>query len=152
MSAETFGRYKAEVEERIGSRERLALRNKMNSEKQLIRDIRGVERRDRNKCVFARRNGLRENAETTILCRWPGPARKKKEVYTSSREEGVDARMCPSGKAIESRTHVVGECEIYDEERDVLEEEVWEIDECNMQEFCTLDSSEHTIAIVGDRW
>ena len=30
--------------------------------------------------------------------------------------------MCPCGTTIESRTHVVGECEIYKEERDVLEE------------------------------
>ena len=60
--------------------------------------------------------------------------------------------MCPCGKAIESRTHIVGECEIYKEERDVLEEEMREIDECDMEEFGTLDSSEKTIAILGDRW
>ena len=27
-----------------------------------------------------------------------------------------------------------------------------EIDECDMEEFGTLDSSENTIAILGDRW
>ena len=46
-----------------------------------VRDIRGIKRRDRNENVFARANGLRENAETAISCRGPGPARKKKEVY-----------------------------------------------------------------------
>ena len=30
--------------------------------------------------------------------------------------------MCPCGITIESRTHAVGECEMYKEERDVLEE------------------------------
>ena len=40
---------------------------------------------------------------------------------------------------------------IYKEERDVLEEKMREIDECDMKEFDTLDSSEKTIAILGDR-
>ena len=47
------------------------------------------------------------------------PERRKR--YASSREEEEDAQMCPSGKAVESRTHIVGECEISKEERDVLE-------------------------------
>ena len=37
------------------------------------------------------------------------PERRKRYRYTSSREEeGVDAHTCPCGKAIESRTHIVG--------------------------------------------
>ena len=44
------------------------------------RDVRGVELRDRNENVFARPNGLRENAETALSCGGSGPARKKKEV------------------------------------------------------------------------
>ena len=59
--------------------------------------------------------------------------------------------MCPCVKAEESRTRIVGECELYKEERDVLEE-MRKIDECNMEKFGTLDSSEKTIAILGDRW
>ena len=44
------------------------------------------------------------------------PERRKR--YTSSREEeDVDAQMCPCGKAIESIFHIVGECEMYKEER-----------------------------------
>ena len=46
--------------------------------------------------------------------------------------------MCPCGKAIESRTHLVGECEMYKEERRVLEQEMRETDECDMEEFGTL--------------
>ena len=44
-------------------------------------DFQGVKRRNRNENVFARPKGLRENAETAISCRGPGPASKKKEVY-----------------------------------------------------------------------
>ena len=53
---------------------------------------------------------------------------------------------------VESRTHMMGDSEIYKEERDVLEMEMRKIDECDMEKFCTLDSSEKTIAILGDTW
>ena len=68
VSAEKFGRYKEEAEEGIGRRERLALRNKVNSEKHL-RYIRGIKRRDTHENLLARPTGLRENAETAISCR-----------------------------------------------------------------------------------
>ena len=42
--------------------------------------------------------------------------------YTSSREEYVATNMCPCGTTTEGRTHIVGECEIYKEERDALDE------------------------------
>ena len=67
MFAERFRRKTAEVEEIVEARERLTLRNKVKSEK-LLRYIQGIERRDRNDNVFARPNGLRENAETVISC------------------------------------------------------------------------------------
>ena len=60
------------------NRERLALRNKVKEEEHL--EIYGGLRY-RNENVFARPNGLRENADSAISCRGPGPARKKKEVY-----------------------------------------------------------------------
>ena len=41
---------------------------------------------------------------------------------TNSREEEEDAQMFPCGKAVESRTHIVGGCEICKEERNVLQE------------------------------
>ena len=109
-------------------------------------ELDGVKRNG-NENVFARPNGLRENAETAIPCRGPGPARKKR--YANNREEEL-AQMCPCGKAVESRTHIVGECEINKEERDVLE--MRKVDECDMEKFGTLDSSEKAIAILGDRW
>ena len=88
-----------------------------------------------------------KNSETAISCRGPGPARKR---YTSSREEEeIDAQMFPCGKAKESRTHLVGECGAYKEERDVLEEEMRNIEECDMEKFGTLGSREKTIAILG---
>ena len=41
---------------------------------------------------------------------------------------------------------------MYQEERDVLEKEMRDIDECDMEGFDTLDSSENTIAMLEDRW
>ena len=41
---------------------------------------------------------------------------------------------------------------MYKVQRDVLEEETREIDECDMGEFGKLDSSEKTIAILRNRW
>ena len=79
------------------------------------------------------------------------PERRKR--YTSSREEEeIDAQICPCGKAIYSRSHIAGGCEICKEERDVLEEKMREIDEGGIEGFDTLDSSEKTIAILRDRW
>ena len=60
--------------------------------------------------------------------------------------------MCPRGTTTESRTHIVGECEIYKEERDALEEEMGKLDVCDMEEFGRLESREKTIAILRDRW
>ena len=75
------------------------------------------------------------------------PERKR---YTSCREEEEQiAQMCPCGKAVESRTHSE-ECEMHKEERDVLEE-MRQTDECDVENFDAIDSSEKTIAILGDR-
>ena len=41
---------------------------------------------------------------------------------------------------------------MYQEERDVLEEETRKIDERDMEEFGILDSSEKTIVTLRDRW
>ena len=76
----------------------------------------------------------------------------KKGIYTSGREEeDVATNMCPCGTTIESRTHIVEECEICKEERDALEE-MRKLDVRDMEEFGRLESSEKTIAILGDRW
>ena len=71
-------------------------------------------------------------------------------LSTNSREEEEeDAQACPCGKAVESRTHTVGECEIYKEERGVFEE-MRKLDECGMEKFGALliDGSEKTVAIL----
>ena len=52
---------------------------------------------------------------------------------------------------IESRTHIVGECEVFKEERNALAE-MRKLDVCDMEEFGRLESSEKTTAILGDRW
>ena len=79
--------------------------------------------------------------------------KKERDTYTSSREEeDVATNMCPCGATIESRTRIVGECEIYKEERDALEEEMRKLDVCDMEDFGRLERSEKTIAIPGDRW
>ena len=55
------------------------------------------------------------------------PGRRKR--YISSREEeDVATNMCPWGTTIQSRTLVVGECEIYKEERDALQEQMRKLD------------------------
>ena len=46
---------------------------------------------------------------------------------------------------------MVEECEIHKEEQDVLEE-MRKLDVCDTEEFGRLESSEKTIAILGDRW
>ena len=53
--------------------------------------------------------------------------------------------------AIESRTDTMEECEIY-KEQDVLEEVMMKLDECDMEKFCRVESSEKTIAILGNKW
>ena len=63
----------------------------------------------------------------------------------------MDAHMCPCGTTIESRTLMMGECEISKEERDVLVE-MRKLDECDVEEFGRVESSEKTIAAKGDRW
>ena len=55
--------------------------------------------------------------------------------------------MYPCGKSVESRTHILGECEIHKEEQDVLEGEMRKIDECDMEKFDTLHSSDKTIEL-----
>ena len=71
--------------------------------------------------------------------------------YTSSRVE-EEVQTCPCGKVRESRIHIVAECELYKEERDILEEEMREVKEGGIKSFDVLDIRGKTIAILGDRW
>ena len=61
-------------------RERPALRNQVKYEKP-SRDMGGLREGIGMKTYLHGPTGFGKNAETTISCRGPGPARKKKEVY-----------------------------------------------------------------------
>ena len=76
---------------------------------------------------------------------------ERRNLYTRNREEDVATNMCPCGTTIESRTYIAEEWEIYKEKWDVLEE-TKKFDECGLEQFGRLESSERTIAILGDRW
>ena len=65
------------------------------------------------------------------------PPGARKRCTISREEEEIDAQIFPCSKSIE-RIHKVGECEMYKEERDLLEEEMREIDECDVEKFGTL--------------
>ena len=61
---------------------------------------------------------------------------ERRNIYTSVRVgEEEDKQNCPCGKAIESRTHKVAECELYQEERDVPEGEVRDLNKSGMRSF-----------------
>ena len=75
MSAETFGRYNAEVEDMFKRRSRLALRQRRRGAGKHLKST------DRNGNVLTRPNGLRETVDTLMLGRGSGPVRQKKEVY-----------------------------------------------------------------------
>ena len=47
----------------------------------------------------------------------------------------MDVHMCPCSTTTESRTHTLGECEIFKEERDVFVEVMRKLDDCDMEEF-----------------
>ena len=64
----------------------------------------------------------------------------------------MDAHMCLCGATTESRTHIVGECKYTRRNGFGVEEEMRKLDECDMEEFGMLESSDQTIAILGDRW
>ena len=70
---------------------------------------------------------------------------------SSREEEDVVAHVCPCGTTIGSRTHLVGACEINKEERDVFEVAMRKLDVC-WKNLVDYESSEKTIAILGDRW
>ena len=87
--------------------------------------------------------GLRENIEMKTYLHGPMDCAKKLKLrfrvgdldlperrkrFTSSREEDVVTNICPCGTTIERRSHMVGECEIYKEEQDALEEGMKKLD------------------------
>ena len=73
---------------------------------------------------------------------------RKRCISGRGGEEEEDAQMCPCGKAVENRSHIVGECETYKVKQDVLETR--KTNECIMEKFGTLDGSEKAISALGD--
>ena len=131
LFVEKFGGYKTEVKQRIEERERLALRNKVKEEKHLeiYRGLRadiGMKTYLHGPLDFAKKTKIRVGGLDL---------RERRQRYTNSlEEEDVATHVYPCGTTIESRTHI-GECEMYKEERDALEDEMRKLDECNMEEF-----------------
>ena len=82
MSAEKFGRYKAEIEARTGRKERLALGNMVESEKKtsIVEIYGGLREGIRTKMYLHGPMDFAETLKLRCLCRWPGPARKRKEA------------------------------------------------------------------------
>ena len=77
----------------------------------------------------------------------------ERDIPVVGRRTWLQTNVCPCGMTLESRTHIVEECEIYKEERDALEENIRRLDVCDMEEFDRLQRSEKTMAVIlGDRW
>ena len=127
LTIDKFGGYKTESKGKIEERERLALINKVKEETHL--EIFGGLREDivtkthlHDPMDYAKKIKLRLFVGDLDL-----PERRKR--YTSSRaEKDVATNMCPCGTTIESRTHIVGECEIRKEVRDALEKKMRKLD------------------------
>ena len=78
---------------------------------------------------------------------------ERRKTYTNSLEgEHVATDMCRCGTAIESRVHMVEECEVYKKERGTLDKEMSKSDKCGMEEFGRLEGTEKPIHIIGDKW
>ena len=60
-------------------------------------------------------------------------------------------RIAPLGEALESRTHVVAECEPFKEKWDVLEGEMRDLNEGGVKSFDASERREKMIATLGDR-
>ena len=91
---------------------------------------------------------LRPVCRTPLPSGWAACCAGSGWARTTHREK---AAWTWRGEEYTPHTHVVGECEIYMEGRDVLEE-TKNLDEGGMEEFGGLESREKTIAILGDRW
>ena len=132
LSIDKFSGYKTEVKEIIEERERPVLRSKVKEQKHL--DIYGGLREDvgmktylHGPMDYAKKMKLRFRVGDLDL-----PERRKR--LTSSREEEDEAtHICPCRTTIKSRTHIVGYCEIYKEERDALEEGMRKLDVYDME-------------------
>ena len=55
-------------------------------------------------------------------------------------------------KSYRKKARIVAECELFQEERDGLEEGLWVLSKSGMKSFDALGSRKKTIAILRDRW
>ena len=100
--------------------------------------------------MFVGPNVRCEKLQTAISGRGPGPAGKEKEIYEYPSGGGrrqTDLPMLQSN----SKQNTVAECELYKEERDVLEGGMRDVNEGGMESFDALGSREKKVAILGDR-
>ena len=136
--------YKTKSREGIEKMEMLALRREVKEEKHLelyraLREDIGMKTYLHGPMDYAKKLKLRFRVDLDL------PERRKR--YTSSREEeDVATNMFPCGTTMESRTHIVGECETYKEEWVALEEEMGQFDACDVEEFGRLEISEKTMS------
>ena len=132
MSADMFGRYKTEVGERMKRRDRVRKKVKLEKHSRVYAGYSegiGMNTYAHGPMDFAKKLKLRFRVGDLDL-----PERRKR--YTSSREEGeVDAQVCSCGKVLQSLTQMVGECEMYKEEWDALQEETREMKKFDMEEL-----------------
>ena len=116
MSVEDVGEYKAKVSDMIELREMKSLRQKADEEEHLkiyggLGEGIGMKTYLLTWLTRLRKNPLKLRFRIGDL---DLPERRK--MYTSSRVEEEDGQTCPCGKARESRTHIVAECELYKEQ------------------------------------
>ena len=148
---EKCGGYNTEINERTEERERLALRNKVKGEKHLeihggLREDIGMKTYLHDPMDYAKKLKLRFRVAGLDL-----PERRKRYTVVGRRRTWLQIRARRS-TTIDRKTHIVGEGEIYQEERDALEEEMRKLGVCDIEEFGRLASIEKTIDIPGGRW
>lgn len=109
--------------------------------------IRGVERGDKNDNTSARFHGLRGQKSKVRLR--VGDLHLPERRHTGSRvEEVAGEQNCLCGTAIESRTNLVADCDLYKEEQHAEGGKVWALNKGFMKSCGTLDSIEKLVATV----
>ena len=126
--------HKTKVRDMIETREKGALRCKVDKE-EFLKIYGGLKEGIGMKAYL---HGPLEAAKNLKL-RFRGgdldlPERRQRRT-TKREEEEVDKQNCPCGKAIENRTDIVAERELYQEERDMLEGEMRDLNKSAMESF-----------------
>ena len=103
--------------------------------------------------VSQRPNGLHNAKKLKLGFRLDDLDLPERRMRYASRQkkEHVPTMMCPCGPQLDSRTHIIRGCEIYNEERDVLDGGMTKLDVCDILEFRRLKFGGETIAIIRER-